>query len=517
METYKQEDKERSRELLWEHAVKSLTQDRATSRVLRENYLDNLWTFVKNRFAESHYLDSRELSDRKFEDWKRFGEQEYGTKKPEELKVAFFCGPEPENDVEHLLDLGVRIENIYAFEYDKRTFQAAVDSLHFTYPSLKIYRGKILDFLSLNEVKFDIVYLDFTGSLMKEFRTVFLLLESNVLSNLGVLIVNTTYPDVTDDNIDFLTKFFYHSRFFEYCALHGYDEEYQKEPIDTRFVESCRAFGYEESAVRDMVEANFECAYSVFQTRIIFIYANLIKPVVSCLNNRLLQERIFAPMADIDGVMKDQERTSDFLQSHYEDDMAPLSYIFERMSENNAAWKHFFFDEQVPVHTRNWCMQVVERFIVAKYEKNEDVLSDALKAQLDMISHNLIGAWNGLFCDVPMVHLWLEMMLHQFGHSYHQNTENHRRYSYTAKTRKMCLDIFTLDKCRMLYDTLPLVEYLGSDVCDETRQMIERMAMDAIDKHSLRLIDELYFGSALIGIGDAPWSDYKVIPKRVEL
>ncbi len=49
---------------------------------------------------------------------------------------------------------------------------------------------------------------------------------------------------------------------------------------------------------------------------------------------------------------------------------------------------------------------------------------------------------------------------------------------------------------------------------NETRQMIERMAMDAIDKHSLRLIDELYFGSALIGIGDAPWSDYKVIPKR---
>ena len=74
------------------------------------------------------------------------------------------------------------------------------------------------------------------------------------------------------------------------------------------------AFGYEESAVRDMVEANFECAYSVFQTRVIFIYANLIKPVVACLNNRLLQERIFAPMADIDDVMGDQERTSVFLQ-----------------------------------------------------------------------------------------------------------------------------------------------------------------------------------------------------------
>ena len=195
VETYKQDIKEKTRELLWNHAVRSLTQGRMDSRVLNPLYLDNLWDFVKKNFDKSGCYDPSDLDDLRYEDWKRYGETVYGTKRPEELKVAFFCGPEPENDVNHLVRLGVRIENMYAFEYDKDCFKAAVDSLHFTYPNLKIFRGKISEFLSLNEVKFDIIYLDFTKSLIAEFRTVFQILESNVLSDLGILMINTTYPD----------------------------------------------------------------------------------------------------------------------------------------------------------------------------------------------------------------------------------------------------------------------------------------------------------------------------------
>ena len=518
--TYKQDTKEKSRELLWNHAVRSLTQSRTESRVLNCTYLDNLWDFVKMKFDQSGYLDPQELIDSEYEDWKRFGESTYGSKKPEDLKVAFLCGPEPENDINHLVRLGVRIENIYAFESDKSCFKAAVESLHHTYPNLKIFRGNIIDFLNLNEVKFDITYLDFTGSILTEFKSIFRLLESNVISDSGILIVNTTYPDLTEKNVEFLTQFYLHSRCFEYAALHGYDEEYAKQEKETRFVESCGVFGYEEDTVREMVKANFECAYSVFQTRIVLLYANLIKPVVSAFNNKLLQERLFAATADIDGILADRKRESEFLQTAFESDMVPLSYIFEVMGYSNDGWKHFFEvdkGEKNPYRTRLWCMKAVERFIVAKYEKNEDVLSEALKNQLDDVNRRLIGAKTGLFCDVPMIHLWLEMMLHQFGHSYHQNTLNHRRYSYTAKTRRMCLDIFTLDKCRMLYDTLPLVEYLGSDASDATRQMIERMAVDTIDKHSIRMIDELYYGAALVGIGEFPWSSYYMLPKRLEI
>ena len=105
--------------------------------------MDNLWNFVKEKFANHPFYDERDLDDNKYEDWKRYGETVYGNRRPEELKVAFFCGPEPENDVNHLIRLGVRIENMYAFEYDKECFNEAVDSLHFTYPNLKIFRGEV--------------------------------------------------------------------------------------------------------------------------------------------------------------------------------------------------------------------------------------------------------------------------------------------------------------------------------------------------------------------------------------
>lgn len=512
MQTYKQDIKEKTRELLWNHAVRSLTQGRINSRVLNPDYLDNLWTFVKKAFDDN----SSDLDDIKYEDWKRYGETTYGVKRPEDLKVAFFCGPEPENDVNHLVRLGVRIENMYAFEYDKDCFKAAVGSLHDSFPNLKIFRGNILDFLGLNEIKFDIIYLDFTRSLLTEFKAVFTILDSNVLADLGILMINTTFPDKTSDAVDFLTRYFLHSSCFEYCVFNGYDKEHYEDEVDGRFIESCSAYNYDYEDVKQLVEANFECAYSVFQTRIIMQYANLIKPEVAALNNRILQERIFAADADINGMLDDQDREKDFLFTRLVEGRPPISYMVEQMGVSNKVWKHFFEEEPNKNHSRIRCMKTAERFVVAKYENNEDVLSDALKGQLDEVDKNMIGKM-GMFCDVPMVHLWLEMMLYQFGHSYHQNTSRHKRFCYTAKARKMCVDAFTFDKCRMFYDSLPLVEYLGSDTADVTRQMITRMAVDAIDKHSIWILEELYYGSALIGVNEEKWSKNHDLPNRIEI
>ena len=86
-----------------------------------------------------------------------------------------------------------------------------------------------------------------------------------------------------------------------------------------------------------------------------------------------------------------------------------------------------------------------------------------------------------------MEHLWLELILNQFGHPYHTNVGNHRRYSYKAKTRRMCIDVVTLDKCRALYDWIPMLEYFIHDMQNVNRQMITRMCMDAIDKQLLHI------------------------------
>ena len=98
------------------------------------------------------------------------------------------------------------------------------------------------------------------------------------------------------------------------------------------------------------------------------------------------------------------------------------------------------------------------------------------------------------FCDVPMIHLWYEMIINSLGYPYHTNVKNHIRHSYTAKTRKMCMDVFTLDKCRGFYGWLPMIEYQADFVKDFNKQIIIRMSIDAIAKHSLGIINQQYFG-----------------------
>ena len=119
--TYKQSVKEKSRRSIWEHAVATLTSKRKEARMLDAVYLTKLAEFVEKKsgwmidpFLWSDYLHFVDLS--------------YGPKSAEELKVAFFCGPEPENDVEVLLSLGVRLENMYAFELGKDEFKQAVSA-----------------------------------------------------------------------------------------------------------------------------------------------------------------------------------------------------------------------------------------------------------------------------------------------------------------------------------------------------------------------------------------------------
>ena len=117
--TYKQEVKAKSRREIWSHAVSSLTSKRNESRILNRVYLTKLEGFVEHTLG-------RELDKEKTSAFYDYVDRTYGSKSPDELKVAFFCGPEPENDVEVLLSLGVKSENMHAFECANVDFKQAV-------------------------------------------------------------------------------------------------------------------------------------------------------------------------------------------------------------------------------------------------------------------------------------------------------------------------------------------------------------------------------------------------------
>lgn len=509
--TYKQTTKDESRRLVWQNAVRNLTQNRTNSRVINPNYMDYLWEFCKDEIVSVQDISS--LNNTTYEQWKRFADIQKGDKKIFDLKVAFFCGPEPENDVKHLLELGVLIENIYAFEYDKDTFKVAVDSLQDTYPSLKIFNGKIETYVTLHQTKFDIIYLDFTGTLFTEFKVIAQILDSNALSDLGVLIVNTTYPDKTEGNIRFLAEYFIFRTFFESSVIRDIEED-----ADWRFVESCSAYGiYDVESLIPLIREHFNEAYSAFQTNFIATYSNLIKPIYAIINNPILRRRLFATDDTFRTILEDKERFAD-IEVDFAFDQ-PLLYTAFSLLTNNHIWNQFLCEkERGMMYTRLEAIKMLELFLYADYEKYMDLLSPRLQEELPTIERTIIennyGA-RGLFCDVPMIHLWLELMVMQMGYAYHHNTHKHKRYAYTAKTRSMCLDVFILDSCREVYDSLPMMEYYSCDMVDESRQIVIRMCMDAIASQNHWQLEQLYYGAHLVGLGDFPWCRFKGLPKRI--
>ncbi|MBD5420943.1 MAG: hypothetical protein HDR47_06905 [Bacteroides sp.] len=482
--------------------------------------MEHLWLYCQQQLNENLDIPS-------FVEWKKFADTCYQQKKPEELKIAFFCGNEPENDVRHLLKLGVRLENISAFECDRKLFQEAVDSLHDTFPLLKIYRGKIEDYAELHNTKFDIVYLDFTGSLIKEYKTVAKILDLNALSDMSILAVNTSFPDKTDKNIDVLTNFFYNDTFFEMAVIEG--KNVDREDGDTWFyrTEGCDVEGIEEDKLREIIDKNFEHAYSAFQTAFLLDYANRHKASYEVFKQRMLGSRIIQG-----GILNNFK---DFSDNYYDVLLQETIEDGRRLASNQYMPDDFIEKrENGAIFSRLESMKIAEAYMESPYrhskwvyskdeETEEKVINVDFKSLLtkeicDVIDK--INDWfHGMyrFCDSPMEHLWLELLLNQFGHPYHTNVDNHKRYSYTAKTRKMCIDILTLDKCRALYDWIPMLEYFIHDMQDHNRQMITRMCMDAIDKQLLHIVEECYFGAALVGMNEYEWSKNKVLPNRINL
>lgn len=533
MTTYKQPEKEKSRELIWSHAVESITSKRYDNRILNATYMEHLWLYCQQQLNEKLDIEA-------FVRWKEYADICYGERRPEELKVAFFCGNEPDNDVKHLLQLGIRIENIYAFECDNNSFKEAVKSLHNSYPLLKIYHGKIEDYAELQNVKFDIIYLDFTGSLLKEYKTVVKILDLNALSEMSILAVNTTYPDPTEDNIRFLSNFFYNDTFFEMSVLDGKDPI--RENGDTWFyrIEGCDAMNIgsmEEMA--NYIRENFDYAYSAFQSAFILDYSNRYKPFYevfkkSMLSNRLIKGGFLQNIKDFNTTYHHPLKQEYFGDGQRLASSQFIADNFIEKTENGGRisrldalrvaevflqtpYKHFITDysklqEEEKQNDFDSGEMANEDTIEIDFKQ---ILTDEVREVIEHLDKWFHGKYR--FCDLPMEHLWLELLLYQFGHPYHTNVGNHKRYSYRAKIRRMCIDIFTLDKCRALYDWMPMLEYFIHDMQDNNRQMITRMCIDAIDKQLLHIVDEIYYGAALVGINEFDWSKNFVLPKRVEL
>ena len=541
--TYKQSAKNKSRWLIWNEAIRRLTSDRAESRIISELYARKLWEYSLEKVLRP-YRGIKQLDRRVLDEWCAFAQSQYGTRRPSDLRVAYLSGPEPENDLSILLELGVHVSNVWAFEREANLFSDALKRARQLHPSLKLYPGKIEDLIGSTDLKFDVIYLDFTGPLFsattKPYRTLHSILENHGLSPLSVLILNLCEPEQNLDTVTFLADYFQNQMWVE-GTVFGLKHKTGKDVY--WYVEGPEYHGYDNDALLKLVSENFSSAYSAFATQYPAMYANYVQPSLAVLTNDVAKKQFFnsdqqtldaelnrfsSPDALFAIVKRVAQRAqggknlpeislgSDFLLSA---NCYPLQHFLARLeSRENKDSRKFLgsYHEQSAGVSRLKALQSFDllRSIMEGYF---EVLSPKLLEAIRAVYAALPDPKGGLFCDIPMIHLWVEAALYQLGFPYHVNVRGHWRANYRAKVHRIYLDCFVLDQCRDFYDWMPLVDLYREDVTPLERLLIQRICMDSICKARGEVLPRLYSGANLIGRGEEKWARAAEIPPRIAL
>lgn len=137
--TYKQDTKNRVRHTVIRKAVELLTSYRSEACCVRNSYVRDLHDYFVS-LPETHEKYEAEKIDHSYiREWEQMHSSLIGTKRPSELSVCYLSGPEPENDFNEFVDMGVLPQNIWAFESEKNSYlQAlnAVDGSSFMQPKI---------------------------------------------------------------------------------------------------------------------------------------------------------------------------------------------------------------------------------------------------------------------------------------------------------------------------------------------------------------------------------------------
>ena len=160
-ENYDQPEKKQARWLALCHAVESLTTYRESSPVVTLDHFRRGMNYIcdslekTNKAGYTCFPVPHEQVKEKSKAFEELHATRVGKKQAGELQVLFLCGPEPMNDLEVMLELGIRPENIWAVESDREVFKQAVESLFVSGYGIKIYRGSLQQFLEIVPQQFE--------------------------------------------------------------------------------------------------------------------------------------------------------------------------------------------------------------------------------------------------------------------------------------------------------------------------------------------------------------------------
>jgi hypothetical protein len=544
---YTQPVKGLSRKLLWRHAVSTLTTERDEARILQLGEFVEAWEYCNSVLRQAGL--TKGLDPSQLRSWLDFADSRYGRRYPSDLRVAYLCGPEPENDMRILVELGVRIENVWAVEEGSQVHERALENARNTFPALKIFRGYFDRFIRVVRERFDIVYLDFTSPLAspkgRPYATLHKVFDEQALSELSALIVNVSEPNIDEDNLDFLADYFLRQPYIENTAAGLQDES---DPSSTWYVETFPDQWSTRDELTHDIRNRFGEFYSSFCSQYPALYANRVQPAFRLLRvadarrnlfaeSTKVYETAIAAATDFDalvrlftggGLPNREEGWGPGMDVLLMPEKFPLWSFLQRLRERRASkglvrkWLAEYEDKVTSLDSDSY---KTSRWDAVRLS---DLLWNITEGYLPLASEcslqALVGAYRNLpdrkipiFCDLPMLHLLTELALNQFGYPHHPVLAKQWRATYTAKQNPMYLDVHVLDQCRPMYDSLPALRLYPEHFGVLEKQMLTRVGLSAIQRQTYGIVPDLYWASALASRSPSGWSSWISPKPRISL
>lgn len=534
MGVYDQPEKQKARDILISHAIKSLTKNRFKNTIVtKEHFAYTVYYFCNliNNYTKLE-ADTMSVGDLIVEKWFQIFSSKIRSTKPSDLKVLYLAGPEPNNDLELLISNGISYHNIWAIEGDKKTFEKAVGNLRSNNNLIKIHKGSLKSFFQFFTETFDIVYFDACTPIISSTKNPLDVLKelfiNRRLNQFSALITNFSEPKVDDYN--------------EWAKVLAcwFAPRYDDVPRSTHkdlFSDVESRYIYLEDYADFLLERIPEY-YSEFIPRFISVFASEMIPFWKMISFETLQQKYFWNDDKLNYLLKQINKpkisgntVKEIFTNTPQHILAPSAYpliSWTQLSSRYLAKSHplneFFNSKR---NKRRFADAIIISDILKKFEEGysgfktyvKELCSDQLRDVLEQ--SDFFDKYLNLTVDIPMKNLLIELIIGLYTFPYINNASAHKSIKYKASGKKtwMYSDVFIFDQCRYMYDILPSLELTKEFAKTENWpiQVLIRCCIDEIKRKYGPFDSNLFRGGSVAELYSEEISSIVSLSNRLNL
>ncbi|EDI9200141.1 class I SAM-dependent methyltransferase, partial [Salmonella enterica subsp. enterica serovar Dublin] len=291
---YKEENKNIARKSVLKAAIEALTLCRKDSTLAPKDYIRKVKAFYRKDESDPRAFIVDELSEETIIRWEEFYDSVIQDRTARSIKVAYLSGPNPENDLTEMTDMGLLPENIWAFESDAKIYnEAVISALSSKFPFIKLIKANVGDFFEVSPQKFDLIYLDFCGPLpskkagQKTLKAITSILKYHALSPLGVMITNVSLPSKEQNANE-------HKNIVNLVASYLYPKStLESNNPEWNCTDGAISEGYSLDEWHKKVECEIEDFYGQYITRLLVDLISVISPYDNFTSSHSLYKNMF--------------------------------------------------------------------------------------------------------------------------------------------------------------------------------------------------------------------------------